>query len=157
MAEQAQQNFPQIDFIIQKIFTADASFEAPGTPAAFKNNWEPEANIELNTDNSKLDDGNHLVNLMITVTAKNKDETAFVVEVKQTGIFGIQGADQNQLGQILGAYCPSTLFPYAREAIAGLVARGGFPQLNLAPINFDALYAQRLQNAAQQASTQTKQ
>ena len=144
----AQQHFPQIDFIIQKVFTADASFEAPDTPATFKNTWEPEANIELNTDNQKLDDGNYLVNLMITVTAKNQKDTAFIAEVKQSGIFGIKGAETPQLNQILGAYCPGTLFPYAREAIAGLVSRGGFPQLNLAPINFEALYAQQ---AAQQS------
>ena len=145
MAGQTQQEFPQIDFIIQKVFTADASFEAPNVPAIFKNTWEPEANIELNTDNQKLEDGNYAVNLIITVTAKNQQETAFVAEVKQAGIFSINGADEAQLAQILGAYCPGTLFPYAREAIASLVSRGGFPQLSLAPINFEALFAEQAQ------------
>lgn len=147
MAKQAEQAFPQIDFMIQKVFTVDASFEAPNAPEIFKNTWEPEANVDLNTDNKILEDGNHLVDLTITVTAKNKKDTAFVVEVKQSGIFSIKGAEENQLAQILGAYCPGTLFPYAREAIAGLISRGGFPQLTLAPINFDALFAQQTQQA----------
>lgn len=142
---QAQATTNQIDFVIQKIFTADASFEAPNAPNIFKNEWKPEANIDLNTSNSKLEDNNHMVNLTITVTAKNQDETAFVAEVKQAGVFTIAGAEEAQMGHILNAYCPSVLFPYASELVASMVSRGGFPQLTLAPVNFDALYAQQLQ------------
>jgi preprotein translocase subunit SecB len=80
--------------------------------------------------------------LSLTVTAKNGDETAFLCEVQQAGIFAINGLTEQQLAHSLGAYCPNILFPYAREAVGSLVGRGTFPQLNLAPVNFDALFAQ---------------
>ena len=154
MAEQ-QEEQPQVDFVIQKIYLKDMSFEAPNSPAVFQGEWSPEANIEINTNATKLDDNNHEVDLTLTVTAKSKDDNAFLVEIKQTGIFTINGVDdQNQLGHLLGAYCPSVLFPYAREAISSLVLRGGFPELTLAPINFDMLYMKSLQQQADQATKQ---
>ena len=90
--------------------------------------------------NALSDEGVYLVNLVVTVTVKNDNKTAFLVEVKQSGIFTIQGMAADQLGHVVGAYCPTILFPYAREVIGSLVARGGFPELLLAPVNFDALY-----------------
>lgn len=145
----------QAEFVIQKVYVEDTSFESPNSPVIFKEDWSPEASIDLNTESKKLDDNTHLVTLTVTVTAKSKDKTAFVAEVKQAGIFTVTGIDnEEQMGQILGAYCPSTLFPYARETISGLVNRGGFPQLNLAPINFDALYAQGLAQAQKGDSEQ---
>ena len=146
---------PQVDFVIQKVYLKDMSFEAPNSPAVFQGEWSPEANIEINTNATKLNDNNHEVDLTLTVTAKSKEDNAFLVEIKQTGIFTINGVDdQNQLGHLLGAYCPSVLFPYAREAISSLVLRGGFPELTLAPINFDMLYMQSLQQQADQATKQ---
>ena len=154
MAEQ-QPEQPQVDFVIQKVYLKDMSFEAPNSPAVFQGEWSPEANIEINTNATKLNDNNHEVDLTLTVTAKSKEDNAFLVEIKQTGIFTINGVDdQNQLGHLLGAYCPSVLFPYAREAISSLVLRGGFPELTLAPINFDMLYMQSLQQQADQATKQ---
>lgn len=154
MAEQ-QAEQPQVDFVIQKVYLKDMSFEAPNSPAVFQGEWSPEANIEINTNATKLSDNNHEVDLTLTVTAKSKEDNAFLVEIKQTGIFTINGVDdQNQLGHLLGAYCPSVLFPYAREAISSLVLRGGFPELTLAPINFDMLYMQSLQQQADQATKQ---
>lgn len=138
----------QPEFVIQKVYTQDISFEAPGTPASFHGEWKPEANIDLNTDSEKLDDNNHHVTLSMTVTVKNGKDTAFLVEVKQSGVFTVSGFEEAQMGPLLGSYCPSTLFPYAREAISCLVSKGGFPELNLAPINFDALYAQQQQAPA---------
>lgn len=146
---EADNQAPQIDFVIQKIYMKDMSFEAPSSPEIFKNDWAPEANIDLNTSTEKLDDDIYEINLTVTVTAKSDKKTAFLAEVKQTGIFTVAGAAEDQMGHILGSYCPSILFPYAREAIASLVFRGGFPELNMAPINFDALYAQ---SQAQQAT-----
>jgi len=91
------------------------------------------------------------VTLTVTVTAKKADKTAFLVEVKQAGVFQLAGFEQEQLSGMLGAYCPEVLFPFAREAIADLVAKGGFPQLLLSPVNFNALYMQHQQQQAQQA------
>jgi len=145
-----EQQEAQVEFNIQKIYTQDTSFESPNTPSMFKGEWKPEANIELNTNSEKLDDNNHNVDLTVTVTAKNDGKTAFIIEVKQSGIFSIGGTEEAQLGHILGSFCPSILFPYARAAIANLISRGGFPELQLSPINFDALYAQSLEEQAKQ-------
>jgi len=145
----------ETEFVIQKVYVADTSFESPNSPVIFKETWSPEANIELNTESKTLEYNTYQVILTVTVTAKNQDKTAFVAEVKQAGIFTVTGIDnEEQIGQILGAYCPNTLFPYAREVISGLVNRGGFPQLNLAAINFDALYAQGLEQAQSKVSGQ---
>lgn len=151
MSEQ-QQN--QGQFALQRIYVKDLSFEAPHAPATFLSEWQPEISVELSTQASRLEDGkNYEVVLALTVTAKNNNATAFLVEVKQAGIFTIDGVPEAQLGQLLGAYCPNLLFPYARETISDVVTRGSFPQLLLAPVNFDAVFAeaQRKRQADQPA------
>jgi len=146
--EQAQQQFA-----IQKIFVKDISFESPNAPAVFtEGEWKPEVNVQINTETRSISEGLHEVTLTITVTAKQLEKTAFLVEVKQSGIFQMTGFDQEQMGGMLGAYCPETLFPYAREAISDLVTKGGFPQMLLSPVNFNALYMQHQQQQAQQAA-----
>lgn len=135
----------QTNFVIQKIFTENLSFEAPGTPLSFQGEWKPEANIDLQTQHKNIDATLYHVTLSMTVTVKNNQKIVFLVEVKQSGLFTISGFD-DKLGSILGAYCPGTLFPYAREAIASVISKGGFPEINIAPINFDALYAQTQQS-----------
>lgn len=147
--EQAQQQFS-----IQKIFIKDVSFESPNAPAVFtEGEWKPEVNVQINTETKAIADDLHEVTLSVTVTAKQLEKTAFLVEVKQSGIFQMVGFDAEQMGGMLGAYCPETLFPYAREAISDLVAKGGFPQMLLSPVNFNALYMQHQQQQAQQAET----
>ena len=147
-AEQAQSNF-----VIQKIYSKDVSFESPASPEAFKLNWNPEANVELNMNNKKIGDDIYEVDLVVTVTTKNQNENAFVIEINQSGIFTISNMPEDQMGHMLGSFCPNILFPYAKEVINSLVNKGGFPQINLTPINFDALY---MQNLAQHQSTETK-
>jgi preprotein translocase subunit SecB len=145
MAE--QENQPQNDetqFMIQRVYVKDLSYETPNTPAVFQEQWEPELNLDINTNTTQLETGVYEVVLTVTATVKNKQAVAFLVEVKQAGIFTIQGAPENQLDHLLNSFCPSILFPYAREAITSQVIRGSFPQLVLAPINFDALYMQQL-------------
>lgn len=145
----------QGQFSIQKIYTKDVSFETPNSPAIFSNaKWEPEVNVQLNSRSGKMENDMHEVVLSVTITAKVEDKTAYLVEVQQAGIFQATGFEEGQHGHLLGAFCPSILFPYVREAISDLVSRGGFPQMLLQPVNFDALYAQRLQqNQAQQEAT----
>jgi len=133
-------------FSIEKIYLKDVSFESPETPAVFTDDWSPEINMELNSQGHPIDGNVYEVELSITVTAKNNDKTSFLVEIKQCGIFSISGMDDANLNGMLGSFCPNILFPYAREAISDLVTKGGFPQLLLAPVNFDAIYAQHLEN-----------
>ena len=136
-------------FGLERLFVKDVSFEVPSSKV-FLGEWKPEMDVQLNTETTRLDDTHYEVAVTVTVTAKNADVTAFVAEVKQAGIFLISGVSEEQLTQLVGAYCPNILFPYVREAISDLVGRGSFPQLLLAPVNFDALFAQAQQQRAQQ-------
>jgi len=133
-------------FNIQRIFTKDVSFETPNSPAIFQKEWTPEVKLDLDTRSNKLADDTYEVILSLTVTAQLGEEVAFLAEVQQAGIFSIVGLDENQMAHSIGSYCPNILFPYAREVISSLVSRGTFPQLNLAPVNFDALFAQYVQS-----------
>lgn len=133
------------EFIIQKIYTKDISFETPNSPAIFQQDWNPETSVELGNEGQQVTEDVYEVVLTITVTAKIGDDTAFLVEVSQAGLFMMKGFDKDQLAGMMGTFCPNILFPYAREAISDLVTRGGFPQLLLSPVNFDALYAQHLE------------
>lgn len=152
-AETAGQNAGQQQhFAIQRVYIKDVSFETPNSPAIFTTQWQPVVNVELGTGAHQLEENVYEVTLTITVTCKANDKTAYLVEVQQAGIFVISGFEQAQLNGMLGSYCPNILFPYAREVISGLVTKGSFPQLLLAPINFDALYAQHL--AQQQAAAE---
>lgn len=149
-----QQN--QQQFSIQKIYLKDVSFESPNAPGVFQDGeWKPDVNVQLNTEAKSIAEGINEVTLTVTVTAKQSDKTAFLVEVKQSGLFQLAGFAQDQMGGMLGAYCPEVLFPYAREAISDLVSKGGFPQLLLSPVNFNALYMQHQQQQAQQAPAET--
>lgn len=150
-------------FTIQRIYVKDASFETPHAPEIFREEWKPEVAVDLQTKSNQLEDSIHEIVLHITVTVKMKDRVAFLVEVHQAGIFSIKGFNQEQLGHILGSECPKILYPYARETISDIVIRGGFPQLLLAPVNFDALYLQHLEQqrksgqAGQTEDTATRQ
>jgi preprotein translocase subunit SecB len=136
-------------FVIQKLYLKDVSFESPNAPKVFTDgDWKPEVNVQLNSANQSLGQDTYEVDLKITVTAKQSDKTAFLVELTQSGIFTVAGFDQENLRGMLGAFCPETLFPFAREAIAELVSKGGFPPLLLAPVNFNALYMQQVQQQA---------
>lgn len=136
-------------FAIQKVYLKDSSFETPNSPEVFRSEWRPEANVELNTGHRTLGEGNYEVVVSVTVTAKLDEKTAYLCEVHQAGIFTIVGMEAQMLDGLLGSYCPAMLFPYAREAIADLVTKGGFPPMVLSPVNFDALYAQRMANEQQ--------
>jgi preprotein translocase subunit SecB len=144
MAEkQDKQQEPQ--FMIQRVYVKDASFEAPNTPDVFKEDWEPKLDLDLSSRSKKVEDNIYEVELNVTATVNNKDKVAFISEVKQAGIFTIEGAPEDQLGHLLGSFCPNILFPYAREVVSDMVMKASFPQLVLAPVNFDALYMQQLE------------
>lgn len=137
---------PQFD--IQRIFVKDISFESPNTPQTFLEEWKPEVNLNLETKSNRIDDNLHEVVLSITATVTSNKKTAFLIEVHQAGVFMMNGFPNDQLHQMLGSFCPNILFPYAREVVSDIVVRGGFPQLILAPVNFDALYAQHMEKQA---------
>ena len=150
MAEQEQAAEKRLT--ITKIYLKDFSFESPQTPGIFRQNeWKPQTNLNLRSAHNPVDGDHHEIVLTITVEAKEEDKTCFLIELQQAGIFEIAGYEGEELKAIIGSFCPNILFPYARESIASLIQKGGFPEFVLQPINFDALYMQAQQQAAQQA------
>jgi len=146
------QEKPQQQFAMQRIYNKDVSFESPATPGVFRKQWQPKINVDLNTKSNAIDEeGNFEVVLTITLTAKIDEETAFLVEVQQAGIFYITGFEGENLRRLLGTAAPNVLFPYARENIDSLVVKGGFPAIMLSPVNFDALYQQAVAQAESRA------
>ncbi len=141
MAEAASNEVKQPEFHIQRVYIKDVSFEAPNTPAIFQKEWQPDVKLDMDTKTAVLAEDIYEVCLTLTVTCSLGEDVAFLCEVKQAGIFTAANLDAPQLAHCLGSYCPNILFPYAREAVAALVTKGSFPQLNLAPVNFDALFA----------------
>lgn len=134
-------------FKIQRVYLKDASFESPMSPQVFiqQSQWQPQVALNLHTETTKFENDLYEAVLTVTVTVKNGDDTIYLIEVKQAGLFLIKGLSEERMGPLLGSFCPTQLFPFAREEIYSLVQKGGFPQLPLEPVNFDALYAQHLQ------------
>ncbi|MDH2273442.1 protein-export chaperone SecB [Moraxella porci] len=143
-----EQNQPQLG--LERIYTKDISFEVPSVEV-FTKQWKPETDINIAASVTDLDEDYKEVVLTVSVTAKLEDTVAFIAEVQQAGIFLLKNIPEDDLPHLLQAYCPNILFPYAREVISDLVTRGSFPQLLLAPVNFEQAY---LQAQAEAASTE---
>jgi len=139
---------------IGKIYLKDFSFESPQAPDIFRqSDWKPQTDLNLRSSHTAVSEEHHEIVLTVTVEAKAEDKTLFLVELQQAGLFEITGYEGEELGAIIGSFCPNILFPYARETIASLIQKGGFPEFVLQPINFDALY---LQSKQQQAAAQAE-
>ncbi len=150
MAE--ENNAVEKQFSIQKIYTKDMSFETPNSPSIFTAKWEPTVDFNLGTQVNSLEPSLFEIVLTVTITVKCQETIAYLVEASQAGIFILGGFTEEEMGPMLSSFCPNILFPYAREVVSDLVTKGGFPQLLLAPVNFDALYAHHLQQQQEQQS-----
>jgi len=150
MTEQNTQ--PGLVFNLEKIYIKDSSFEVPGAPQVYLDAKSPEVGVQLGISHSQLnaEQGLYEVVLAVTVTAKNADKIVFLAEAHQAGLFHITGMPEPELPKILEIACPNVLLPFVRQAMNNLIESGGFPQLLLSPINFEALYLQK-QAAAPQA------
>lgn len=135
---------------VQKIYVKDISFETPNSPEIFTREWKPNLNLDLGHKVTELPEDHYEVVLALTVTVKVEEATAYLAEVQQAGIFYLHGIDAERIHNLLNVYCPRQLYPYASYIISDLVTRSGFPQLLLAPVDFAALYKQRLAEAAGQ-------
>lgn len=142
----------QAQFQLQKLYMKDVSFELPNAPQIFQDDGQVEIKMNLAQRVENLTDGVHEVILTVTVTANLGEKTAYLAEVQQAGIFAISGLNEKATHAAVNTLCPHTLFPYARRAITDLVADGGFPPLVLQPINFDQIYAQRMQEAQEKSN-----
>jgi preprotein translocase subunit SecB len=148
---QAEANAPE--FSLQSVYLKDCSFEAPKGPRV-EGTWNPQINLDLNTAAETIASDVREVVLTVSITANNNDATAFLVEVKQAGLFGVRNLEEADYRRAIASVAPTVLFPYARAVIAQLVSQGGFPQMLLPPVNFDALYARSLAEAQQKAQEQ---
>jgi preprotein translocase subunit SecB len=145
----------QGQFGIQKIYVKDLSFETPNSPMVFQEEWTPTVNMDIANSASRISEELCEVVLSVTVTVTSAEKTMYLVEAQQAGIFLISGFTDDVTNRMLATACPNILFPFAREMIADLVTRGGFPQLLLAPVNFDALFMQKMQQEAEQEGQST--
>lgn len=132
-------------FQIQKLYTKDVSFELPNAPQVFQEEGQADVKMSLSQRVEGLGDNLHEVVLTVTVTATVGEKTAYLAEVAQAGIFLVAGFNEQATHAVMNTLCPGTLFPYARQTITSLIADGGFPPLTLQPVNFEQLYAQRMQ------------
>ena len=154
MAENEQQASDK-QLAIQKVYVKDFSFESPNSPQVFqRQEWAPKTDLNLRSSHTAIADNTHEVVLTVTIDAKEDDKSVFLVELHQAALFHITGYADEEFKAIIGSFCPNILFPYAREAIAGIISKGGFPEFVLQPINFDALYAQGVAQAQAQAAAE---
>jgi preprotein translocase subunit SecB len=147
----ANEQTPPISLSLQGVYLKDCSFEAPQGPRA-NGEWNPQISLDLNTNVQQIGGDLREVVLTVTVSAKQGETTLFLVEVKQAGAFVMQNLTPDEFKRAVGSICPNVLFPYARAVVAQLVSQGGFPQLLLPPVNFDALYS----NSQNEAANATK-
>jgi len=141
---------------IVKIYLKDFSFESPQSPKVFRaDEWKPKTSLNLRSTHTPVDGDFHEVILTISVEAKDDDKTLFLVELHQAGLFEVTGHTPEEAGMLFGSFCPNILFPYARESIAAIIQKGGFPEFILQPINFDALYMQTLQQQEEAAKSES--
>lgn len=139
----------QAQLNLQKIYTKDISFEVPNAPNVFQLQGQPAVELNLSQRVNPLADGIFEVVLSVTVTCKIEENTAYLAEVHQAGIFGVSGFDATSQESVLATYCPNVLFPYVRQIVSDLVQGGGFPPLYLQPINFDAIFAEQQRRRAE--------
>ena len=156
MAEQESQATEKRLGVV-KVYIKDFSFESPQAPTIFNmQQWSPNTNLNLRSSHTVINDALHEIVLTVTIDAKDKEEekTIFLVELQQAGLFEISGYSEEEMGALIGSFCPNVLFPFARETVAATVQKGGFPEFILQPINFDALYQQSLQHKSQEAAAE---
>lgn len=150
MSEQQQGNQPV--FSIEKLYVKDLSLEVPGAPQIFQEREAPQVDVSMNNAGKAISEGYYEVVIKLTVTAKLKEKTVFLVEVAYGGVFQIRNVPETEIETVLGVTCPNILFPYLREVVSETVSRAGFPPVILHPMNFEAIYKARKQKGDEQAA-----
>lgn len=143
------ENETQKQVLLSRIYVKDCSFESPRTPEVFSTPMNPDVKLDMRTTNVRVQGDLIEVTLTVTADAHVEGRSVFVAEVHQAGLFTVSGFSEQEFAAILASYCPSILFPYAREVISDLVMKGSMPSLLLQPVNFDTLYMQSMAQAAE--------
>lgn len=137
---------------LERMYLKDASFESPNSPAVFQQGWQPEFELSINTRSEQKSSGLYEVVITATVSASQQGKTAFIVEVQQAGLFRMEGLPDAAVHRALGSFCPNILFPYVRETVDSLAVRGGFPPVQLVPVNFEMAYEEAMRQARESAA-----
>jgi preprotein translocase subunit SecB len=153
MSEQQQSG--QAVFTIEKLYVKDLSLEVPGAPQVYRENVAPQVEVSMNSSGKEFGEGYYEVLINITVTAKAKEKTVFLVEVAYGGVFQIRNVPESEIEMVLGVTCPNIIFPYLREVVSETVSRAGFPPVMLHPMNFEAIYQARKQGESQSGTGAT--
>jgi preprotein translocase subunit SecB len=144
----------RVTIALQRVYLKDSSFEAPNSPEIFTGDWTPTVQLNISTSTKDLGNGAYEAVLSITVDAKQGEKSAFLIEVQQAGVFVLQGLEAADLQRALMVFCPQQLYPYARETVCDLSGKGGFPALQLQPVNFEALATQVMRQKQEAAQAQ---
>jgi len=145
VAQRVGRDLPPQEFLVKRIYLKDASFEAPGSPGTFpREGWAPDVDLQMNDSAKKIEADLYEVTVTATVTVTSEKQVAYLIEVTQCGIFQISGFSNDAVKEHLGSHCLTILFPFVRATVSDLVSRGGYPQMLLAPINFQVLYHRQL-------------
>jgi preprotein translocase subunit SecB len=156
MAEQKPDGIDanRVTIALQRVYVKDSSFEAPNSPEIFSGEWTPTVQLNISTTTKDLGNGAYEAVLSVTVDAKQGEKSAFLIEVQQAGVFVLQGLEAGDLQRALMVFCPQQLYPFAREIVSDLSSKGGFPALQLQPVNFDALATQAMRQQQEAAQAQ---
>lgn len=156
MAEQKPDGIDanRVTIALQRVYVKDSSFEAPNSPEIFTGEWTPTVQLNISTATKDLGNGAYEAVLSVTVDAKQGEKSAFLIEVQQAGVFVLQGLEAGDLQRALMVFCPQQLYPFAREIVSDLSSKGGFPALQLQPVNFDALATQAMRQQQEAAQAQ---
>lgn len=151
---QEAQQVKKANFAPQRVYVKDISFESPNSPMVFQKEWKPEVKMDLQTKNADLGEGHYEVVVSVTLTVSVEGMTAYIAEIQQAGIFKAEGLESVRLAQAINVFGPNFLFPYLREAVDSILTKGSFPTLMLAPVNFEALFAQAVMKQQQEQAAQ---
>jgi preprotein translocase subunit SecB len=142
-AEAANEAPPQLNVLVQ--YVKDLSFENPNAPRSLQQQQQaPKINIQINVNAKPLAQNDYEVELKIEGRAEAPSVLLFSFDVLYAGVFRIQNVPQENVHAIIMIECPRLLFPFARAIIADAVRNGGFPPLMIDPVDFVALYRQRM-------------
>lgn len=157
MAEQKPDGIDanRVTIALQRVYVKDSSFEAPNSPEIFTGEWAPTVQLNISTATKDLGNGAYEAVLSVTVDAKQGEKSAFLIEVQQAGVFVLQGLEAADLQRALMVFCPQQLYPFAREIVSDLSSKGGFPALQLQPVNFDAIATQAMRQQQEAAQAQS--
>jgi len=145
----AAQQSRDAQMVVQHVFLKDASYEAKSPQELEGVEGQPDMNLNLSQRTNKLAEDRYEIILTVTMTAKQGEMTAFLCEVQYGGIFQFAGFSEEQMPYVINVLCPNVLFPYNRAQVSNMVAAGGYFMPPMQPINFEAIFRQRMANESE--------